>query len=75
MDSLDDPTLSVVGPDKYREEIIRKVADDAQQQASVLGEGYAVELTGLNMPVQWTRSGPGEVLLFIPYELKVMPKP
>lgn len=74
MDSLDDPRISVVGPDSYREEIIAKVAADAKRQAQVLGDDYAVELTGLNMPVQWTPAGPGEVLLFIPYELKVRPR-
>lgn len=75
MDEMGDPTLSVVGPDSYREQIIAKVAEDARKQAQVLGDGYAVELVGLNMPVQWSRSGPGEVLLFIPYEMKVVPKP
>lgn len=75
MDKLGEPTLSVVGPDAYREDVIAAVAADARKQANVVGEGYAVELTGLNMPVQWARSGPGEVLLFIPYELKVVPRP
>lgn len=74
MDNLDDPRISVVGPDSYRDQIIAKVADDAKRQAKVLGDDYAVELTGLNMPVQWTPAGPGEVLLFIPYELKVIPR-
>ena len=74
MDDMGDPKLSVVGPDSYRDEIIAKVAEDAKRQAKVLGDDYAVELTGLNMPVQWTPAGPGEVLLFIPYELKVIPR-
>ncbi|MEM6267287.1 MAG: TonB-dependent receptor [Pseudomonadota bacterium] len=74
MDGMGDPKLSVVGPDSYRDAIITKVAEDAKRQASVLGDDYAVELTGLNMPVQWTPAGPGEVLLFIPYELKVIPR-
>ena len=74
MDDMGDPKLSVVGPDSYRDQIIAKVAEDAKRQAKVLGDDYAVELTGLNMPVQWTPAGPGEVLLFIPYELKVIPR-
>ena len=75
MDELGEPTLSIVGPDSYRPQVIERIAADAKQQAAVLGEGYGVELTGLNMPVQWARSGPGEVILFIPYELKVVPQP
>lgn len=74
MDEMGDPKLSVVGPDSYRDQIIARVAEDARRQAKVLGDDYAVELTGLNMPVQWTPAGPGEVLLFIPYELKVVPR-
>ncbi|MET4131352.1 hypothetical protein ABIE62_000464 [Porphyrobacter sp. MBR-155] len=74
MDVLEDPTLSIVGPDSYRSQIVALVADDAKRQAEVLGDGYGVELTGLNMPVQWAQSGPGEVLLFIPYELRIIPK-
>ena len=75
MDEIGDATLSVVGPDSYRDRIIAAVAEDARRQADVLGEGYAVELLGLNMPVQWSRSGPGEVLLYIPYELRIVPRP
>lgn len=74
MDEMGDATLSVVGPDSYRDQIIAAVAADAKRQATVVGSEYAVELTGLNMPVQWARSGPGEVLLFIPYELSVRPR-
>ncbi len=75
MDTLGDPTLSVVGPDSHRGAIIAKVAEDARRTAATVGDGYAVELTGLNMPVQWARSGPGEVLLYIPYELVIVPRP
>lgn len=75
MEETGDPTLSVVDPDSYRDRIIATIAEDAQRQAAALGDSYAVELTGLNRPVQWSRSGPAEVLLFVPYELKVLPKP
>jgi len=42
--------------------------------AQTVGEGYAVEIEGLNMPVQWTRAGASDVLLYIPYKLTVVPK-
>ena len=74
MESLGDPRLSIIGPDNYREAIIAAVAEDAKRQADVMGDDYAVELTGLNMPVQWAPAGIGEVKLYIPYELKVMPR-
>ncbi len=75
MDQSGDPTLSVVGPDSFRDQIIAEVAADSKRQAALMGAGFSVELTGLNMPVQWTRAGPGEVLLYIPYELRVVPRP
>lgn len=75
MDSWDDSTLSIVGPDSYRPEIAARIAEDANAMAARMGENYAVEVEGLNMPVQWVRSGPGEVLLYIPYKLTIVPRP
>jgi len=75
MDEWGDATLSVVGPDSFRDQIITAIAQDANLQSAKLGEGYAVEIQGLNKPVQWARSGLSEVLLYIPYSLKIMPRP
>lgn len=75
MDEWGDSTLSIVGPDSYRPQIAEKIAEDSNAMASRMGVGYAVEIEGLNMPVQWARSGPGEVLLYIPYRLVVVPRP
>lgn len=75
MDEIGDSTLSVVGPDSHRPKIAEEIAKDSQMLASKLGDGYGVEIEGLNMPVQWTRSGPSEVMLFIPYKLRIVPKP
>jgi hypothetical protein len=75
LDEWGDATLSVVGPDSYRTQIAAKVAEDANALAVQMGEGYAVEVEGLNMPVQWARSGPSDVMLFIPYKLTIVPRP
>ncbi|WP_279350140.1 TonB-dependent receptor [Erythrobacter litoralis] len=75
MDEWGDNTLSIVGPDEYRPEIAAMIAQDANAMAGRMGESYKVEVTGLNMPVQWARSGPAEVFLYIPYELKIVPAP
>lgn len=75
MDEAGDATLSVVGPDSYRTQIAGEVAKDARALATQMGDGYAVEVEGLNMPVQWTRAGPSEVLLYIPYKLTIVPQP
>jgi hypothetical protein len=75
MDESGDATLSVIGPDSYRGQIADKIGEDARAMATRMGDGYAIEVEGLNMPVQWTRSGASEVLLYIPYKLRVVPKP
>jgi len=43
MDAIDDASISVVGPDSYRDAIIAEVARDAKRQAKVLGDDYAVD--------------------------------
>ena len=75
MDEWGDSTLSIVDPDSYRPQIAERIAEDAGAMASRMGANYAVEIEGLNMPVQWARSGPGEVLLYIPYRLTIVPRP
>lgn len=75
MDAVDDSTLSIVGPDSYRPQIAAKIGEDANAMAERMGQGYAVTVEGLNMPVQWARSGPGEVFLFVPYKLVIVPRP
>ncbi|MBO9574144.1 MAG: TonB-dependent receptor [Sphingobium sp.] len=75
MDSGDEPTLSIVGPDSYRAQIAAVIGDDARAMAAKIGEGYKVQVEGLNMPVQWTRASASEVLLYIPYKLTIVPQP
>jgi len=75
MDSAGDSTLSIVGPDSFRSQIATEIAKDATSMAQRTGERYAVEIEGLNMPVQWTRSGPAEVFLYVPYKLTIVPRP
>ena len=68
-----DLTLSVVGPDKYRGEIIDKVAADARATAARLGPNYAVNADGLDRSVEWTRASLTEVYLYVPYSYSVTP--
>jgi len=70
-----DLSLSVVAPDQYRPEIARIIAADAAAMAAKFGPDYAVEVRGLNRPVDWSRASLTEVFLFVPYELVITPKP
>jgi hypothetical protein len=75
MDKNGEVTFSVVAPDSYRDAIASLIAADAKRMADKMGDGYAVNVEGLNMPVQWSRSVLTEVFLYIPYKLVVVPKP
>lgn len=75
LDEWDDSTLSIVGPDSYRPQIAEEISRDAATMAGKIGANYVVEIEGLNMPVQWSKSGPGEVMLYIPYSMRIVPKP
>ncbi len=74
METSDDLTLSVVAPDQYRGAIADVISTDAKSMAAKLGDGYGVEIEGLNRPVEWARSGLSEVLLYVPYKLVIVPK-
>lgn len=69
-----DLTLSVVGPDQYRGEIIDLVATDARATAGRMGPDYAVVAKGLDRPVEWTRASLTEVFLYVPYSYEVTPR-
>jgi hypothetical protein len=67
-------TLSVVGPDQYRGQIIDLVAADARATAARLGPDYAVSASGLDRPVEWARATLTEVFLYVPYNYTIVPK-
>lgn len=75
MDISGDSSLSIVGPDQYRLKIAESVMADARTLSERMGAQYAVTIEGLNMPVLWTRAGPSDVMLYIPYKLVIVPKP
>jgi hypothetical protein len=66
-------TLSVVGPDQYRGQIVDLVAADARSTAARLGPDYVVTANGLDRPVEWTRASLTEVYLYVPYNYSVVP--
>ncbi|AJP74388.1 hypothetical protein [Sphingomonas hengshuiensis] len=72
--SSGDLTLSVVGPDKFRGEILDILAADAKAVAARMGPDYGVELKGLDRPVEWSRAGLTDVFLYVPYNMVVRPK-
>lgn len=75
METNGEPDLSVVNAEQYRPAIIEKIAADANMVVAKMGEGYAVEVMGLDRAVQVSRASTTEVSLYLPYSYRVVPKP
>ena len=69
----DDWELTLVTPSQYRPEVARLIAEDARKMAALYGEGYGVEVQGLQLPVSWYQAGPLDLAIYIPYRLNVRP--
>ena len=68
---LHDVGLSVVNPDKYRYEIIEKIAADARKLQAAVGPQCRVDIAGLSARVSWQRSDVSQLTLYIPYEVQL----
>jgi hypothetical protein len=67
-----DVGLSLVTPEKYRYDIIARIAEDAKKlQATVAGQ-CKVELTGLSNRVSWRRSDISQLTLYVPFEVQLV---
>jgi len=74
MTAQGDMTLSVVNPDQYRPAIIDLVAADAAATAAKFGNGYGVEVKGLDRPVLWARASLTDVFLYLPSSYVIRPR-
>jgi hypothetical protein len=73
LDPDGDVDISIVGPHRYRDEIIQLFAADAKKVTEALGPDYKVVALGIDRPVQWVRTGLLELALFVPYRYDVLP--
>jgi hypothetical protein len=71
IDTEDDVGLSLVSPEKYRYEIIRKITDDAKKLREAVGTPCKVHISGLSNRVSWQRSDVSELTLYIPYQVEL----
>ncbi|HWA01474.1 MAG TPA: hypothetical protein VG841_14275 [Caulobacterales bacterium] len=56
----------------YRAPLIQAITADAAATAQSLGSNYRAELSGMESPVAWRKSGDLMLTLFIPYELRIV---
>lgn len=71
VEPLEDVGLSVVNPEKYRYDILAKIADENARLAKAMGEKCQVNVSGLEGRVRWERSELAELTLYIPYTVEI----
>ncbi len=65
--------LTLVSPRQYRPEIVAAISKDAADTVKAVGPEYRVILQGLERQIAWSRAGPLELALYIPYSMIVTP--
>jgi hypothetical protein len=66
-----DIALSIVKPEQYRYEILRKVAQENDQIRANVGKQCSITVRGLEGRVSWERTAVDELTLYIPYGTEV----
>jgi len=66
--------LSLIKPERYRAELIAKIAEDTKRIAQTFSADYTPRVEGLQRPIQWYQSGPLDLALYIPYGVVVAPR-
>jgi len=68
METRGDIGLSIVNPEQYRYDILKKISLENQKIKAVVGGDCDIKIMGLENRVTWERSGVAELTLYIPYE-------
>jgi hypothetical protein len=63
--------LSVVNPEKYRAELLAKIAADNFGLSQAMGKNCDVAVSGLERRTEWQRTGVAELTLYIPYGVEI----
>ena len=71
IEPLDDIGLSIVNPERYRYDILTRIAEENARMIAAMGSKCRIKLGGLEGRVQWERTDVAELTLFIPYGAEV----
>lgn len=62
-----DVGLSIINPEKYRGELLARIAEDNGRLNVAMGGKCNVKVSGLERRIEWERTGVAELTLYIPY--------
>jgi hypothetical protein len=71
IEPLGDIGLSIIGPEQYRYEIIRKIAEEKTRIIEAMQADCDFSIGGLEGRVEWERTSVSEVTLYIPYGIEI----
>ncbi|HEY5809283.1 MAG TPA: hypothetical protein VIT67_15015 [Povalibacter sp.] len=71
IDPLGDVGLSIVGPEKYRYDILARIAEENARLTKAVGSKCEVKVSGLSGRVRWERTEVAELMLYIPYDVEI----
>lgn len=74
LDISGETDLSIVNPEKFRYEVIQKIAEENIRLRQAVGQTCDIELDGISNRVKWQRSGIIELVVYIPYRTQLLCK-
>lgn len=66
--------LSIVNPEKYRKELLTKIAEDINSTIGIFGDKYKAEIEGLSQSLMWERASVSELRLYLEYNFILVDK-
>lgn len=66
--------LSIVNPEKYRRELLVKIAEDINSTLIIFGDSYKAEIEGLSQALMWERASVSELRLYLEYNFVLVAK-
>ncbi len=63
--------LAIDNPEQYRDEVVRHIAEESRRYAAMFGNGYGVEIRGLDSDLYWQQSGETEIFLYIEHNFVI----
>lgn len=65
--------ISMKNPERFRYEVISKIAEDVKKLKGLFGDGFEILVKGLDQRLQWRRATISEIELYLPYSYEVLP--
>jgi hypothetical protein len=65
--------ISVRNPERFRYEVIGKIAEDVRKMRDLFGDSFEIVVTGLDQRLKWNRSSVSELEFYVPYSYEVFP--